>query len=103
MFTGTDVNMFETLLPWRRPESASVCVDVGTPATRGRSGTPPCCARYSRRAPAQTVSTTSLIVQPTALPVAFTSGSDSDVNAKMRRGVSALLNDVRGALNGGGG
>src|SRR5438067_12615104 len=95
MLTGTDVNMFETLLPLRRPESASVWVDVGTPATSGRSRTPPCLSRYSRRAPAHTASTTSLTVHPTALPVAFTSGSDNDVNAKMRRGVNALLKGAR--------
>ncbi len=34
---------------------------------------------------------------------AFTAGSDTEVKAKLRRGVMAVLNDVRGAENGDGG
>src|SRR5215471_4801651 len=67
-------------------------------ATSGPPGCSPTCSRYLRNAPAHRPSTTSLTETPSAFFTIFTSGNDNDVRAKSRCGVSAALNDVRGAL-----
>src|SRR5207253_11080923 len=99
MSVARDVNMFDTALPLRRRPSPPG-IATGTPATNARSGTPPWSARYWRRAPAHTASTTSFTVTPNAFLTAFTSSSGSVAIANHRWGVSAPLNGVLGPANG---
>src|SRR5947207_810046 len=102
MLVASDTSMAVTWLPIE-PRSPLVRTDIGTIATRDDSGSSPFSDRYRRSAPAQTASTTSLTVPPSAFFTIFTSSRDTSAKAKRRWGVMEVFNEVRGALNGAGG
>src|ERR1700756_3384045 len=79
---------------------SDLSVAVGTDAMIGRSTLPSWANNSFRNPPAAIASTTSFIVKPNALAVAFMSASGSVALANQRCGDTTWLRKVGGALNG---
>src|SRR3954447_15980128 len=92
---GIGTIIIETRLPYV-PCCSSVRTDMGTIATSGSSGSASRSRSHWRTAPAQSATTTSLTVRPSAPLSALTAASESWPNAKRRCAEIGPLNGVRG-------